>query len=173
MAPEGKATGTPWMVEFGPYRVIGVGGVSRNDNGECSALWERDFLPRLGEIAKLPGDTPFFGICRCVPGATDGSFEYIAAVPVAADAPIPAGMMEAQIAAAIYLVFPVAGLAEIGQAWGQIGPWMEAHPEWEGYCDPAGCDCATYPGFELYPPTFGSDGRLFIYVPVKRTSKDG
>lgn len=158
----------PQLVEFGPYRVIGTRCVSKNENGEFSAMWEKDFLPRLREIAALPGADFLVGLCRCLPGVTDGSFEYIAAMPAAADAPIPEGMVEAQIAAATYAVFPVAGLANIMQAWGELGPWLESHPEWEGYCTPAGCDCETHPGFELYPATFSQDGKLFIYLPVRK-----
>jgi len=168
MTQDSEATQGPRLVEFGPYRVIGARYAGKNEHGEMTALWERDFLPRMGEVEMLAGTPCAFGLCRCLPGATDGSFEYIAAVPAPADAPIPAGMVEARIAAATYAVFPVAGLAAVMEAWGAIGPWLEAHPEWEGYCGPDGCDCATHPGFELYPPTFSADGKLFIYVPVRK-----
>ena len=169
---EATAAAVPQLVEFGPYRVIGARCVGTNAQGEFSTLWERDFLPRMGEVVKPAGQEFVVGLCRCLPGVSDGSFEYIAAAPATADAPIPAGMVEAQLAAT-YVVFPVAGLSAIMQAWGQFGPWLEAHPEWDGCCTPTGCDCATHPGFELYPSTFGRDGKLFIYMPVwKKTNTD-
>jgi predicted transcriptional regulator YdeE len=158
----------PQLVQFGPYRVIGARCAGKNENAEFSALWEHDFLPRMQEVVTPEGADFVVGLCRCLPGVTDGSFEYIAAAPATAAAPIPAGMIEAEIAAATYVVFPVSSLAEIMQAWGKIGPWLEAHADWEGYCGPAGCDCATYPSFELYPSTFAQDGKLFIYVPVRK-----
>lgn len=154
------------LVEFGPYRVIGCRCAGKNENGEFSLLWG-DFLQRMPEVVKPEGADFSVGLCRCLPGVSDGSFEYIAAVPATADAPVPAGMVEVQVAAATYVVFPIASLADIMRGWEQVGPWLESHPEWEGYCGPAGCDCATHPSFELYPSTFPQDGKLYIYMPVR------
>lgn len=159
---------SPRIVTFGPYRVIGVRCVSANAQGEFSRLWERDLLPRVREIVKPESGDFLVGLCRCVPDARDGVFEYLAGAPATPEAPIPEGMVEASIAAGTYVVFPVAGLHEIMQGWRQLTPWLEAYPEWTGYCSPSACHCATHPAFELYPSTFCADGRLFIYMPIRK-----
>lgn len=160
----------PQIIEFGPYRVIGMRYAGKNENMEIkTTLWEGEtgFLKRCSEI-QTPADCDIaFGICRCLPGVTDGSFEYIAAVPAAADADIPEGMVEAHIAACRYVVFAAASLDELGQTWDAIGPWFAEHPEWASFCNETKCDCATHPGFEFYPPEFGINGRLFLYVPIR------
>lgn len=169
-------TTTPEIIEFETCRVIGMSYVGKNENKEIPALWdsENGFLRRMGEVVSPPAAKwkgtdrhPAFGICRCFPGATDGSFEYIAAVPATADAPIPEGMVEATIAAGTYAAFPVPSLDALHAAWQAVGEWQKAHPEWVGYCDNEGCDCVNHPAFELYPPDFGDQGQLFIYVPVR------
>ncbi|HEY3376286.1 MAG TPA: effector binding domain-containing protein [Armatimonadota bacterium] len=167
-ADEPNVNAVPQLVEFGPYRVIGTRYAGKNEHNEIPTMWQRDFLPRMQEVVKADGADFSVGLCHCLPEVRDGSFEYIAAVPTTADAPIPAAMVETRIAAATYIAFPVASLAELKQAWELLAPWLEAHPEWEGYCTPNGCDCATHPGFELYPATFGVDGKLFIYLPVRK-----
>jgi predicted transcriptional regulator YdeE len=159
---------TPQIVEFGPYRVIGVAMIGPGDGEAMKALWHDAFSPRIDEVQRLEGTGFAVGLCRCLPDATDGTFEYIAAIPAATDAPVPAGMIEAPIAAATYAAFPVDSVFDIAATWAQIGPWLEAHPEWNGYCTPAGCQCATHPGFEMYPPSCHVDGKLFIYIPVRR-----
>jgi predicted transcriptional regulator YdeE len=170
----------PQVVEYGPVRVIGMYYRGKNENKEITALWDREggFLSRMGEVAQPPdqyyldsGRHPAFGLCRCLPGETDGSFEYIAATLAAAEAPIPDGMIEAMIPAGTYLAFPVAGLEKLPEVWNAAHGWMAAHPEWKSYCTgPEDCDCANHPNFELYPPDFGCDHKLFIYLPVKARS---
>lgn len=158
------------IVQFGPYRVIGLNYIGKNENMEIPALWhgEGGFISRMGEIEALPGDCISFGLCRCVPDATDGSFEYIAALPAKPDAPIPSGMVEASIPACTYAVFEVECLAELSQAWVKIPIWLQEHPEWKGYCiGPDECDCANHPNFELYPADFTPTGKLYVYVPVQ------
>jgi predicted transcriptional regulator YdeE len=164
------------MVQYGPLRVIGMSYIGPNQNGEVPALWDGPdgFIARFGEVVSPPeatyGDSgrhPAFGMCRCVPGATDGTFEYIAAAPATADAAVPGGMVEARIPEATYAAFEVPSLAEIGPGWEAAMAWMGGHPEWTGYCWSESCDCASHPCFELYPPEFGEDGRLFIYMPVR------
>lgn len=167
----GGPAAEPQVVEFGPYRIIGMRYAGKNENGEIPALWDREggFIARMGEIKTPPANAGVcFGLCRCLPGVTDGSFEYIAALPAAADAPVPDGMVEARIAAGAYAAFPVPSLAGLMEAWNTTGAWMAAHPEWEACCGPGGCDCANHPCFELYPPGFDGQGGLFIYVPVRR-----
>lgn len=67
----------PETKQLGPYRVIGMSVVDK-DSSAFKALWEQ-FIQRIGEIEQA-GDGQFFGLCRCWPGATDGTFEYVAGV---------------------------------------------------------------------------------------------
>ena len=64
------------------------------------ALW-----PRLVERLPLPGqigDDASFGVCW---GEADGSFHYMAGVPLADDAAVPAGLELKEMSAQDYLVF--------------------------------------------------------------------
>lgn len=155
------------IVEFGPCRAIGVNHIGDNRNNELPRLWHEKLLPRISEIDK-PADGVALGVCRCVAGATEGRFEYIAAFQATETSPVPAGMMELRIPRCHYAIFEVAGLADLPKAWTQIQAAMPAQKIWEGCCGPKGCECATHPSFEYYPPTFGQDGKLLLYVPVKR-----
>jgi predicted transcriptional regulator YdeE len=161
----------PRIVEYGPYRLIGMSCVG-SESAQFKELWagENGFLSRMAEIESL-GDGTAYGLCRCVAGVTDGSFEYVAAVPAKSDAPVPNGMIEARVGAATYAAFDVLGLDNIGPAWGATQVWLAEHPEWESYCHGGGdacCGCADYPCFELYPSDFDSTGVLFIYIPIRR-----
>lgn len=157
------------IIEFGPYRVIGMRYIGKNENGEIPALWggENGFIKRAAEIAKSENiEKIAFGLCRCIPDVTDGTFEYIAAVPVSEDAQIPTDMVEVMIPAGTYAAFPIESLNALD--FEQLGTWLELHPEWDGFCTPTGCDCATHPNFEMYPETFCTDGKLFIYMPIRK-----
>ena len=168
-----EAAMEPEIVQFGPYRVIGMNYVGRNENGEVAALWggPGGFLSRVGEVEQpgcgCCGGNLAFGLCRCIPGVTDGSFEYVAAVAAAEDAPMPEGMLEAEVAAGAYAAFKVESLADIGKTWEAVGPWQSAHTEWDYYCGPDGCDCTSHPCFELYPPEFDGNGPVYVYIPLK------
>lgn len=161
----------PQIVEFGPYRVIGMSYVGKNAQGEIPAMWGQ-FGPRMGELHEGPCQGAF-GLCRCAPGAGEGAFEYLAAAPVEAGTAVPEGMVEAAIPASTYVVFQVPNLEAIHQAWEACGAWMQSHPEWEGYCQPTaeGCDCIANPSFEYYPPNWNPQAELFIYMPVRPAAK--
>lgn len=134
-------------------------------------MWadENGFMARVGEIQVRDGQISYYGLCRCAQGAEKGAFEYIAAAPASDSAPVPEGMMEVIIPSGSYVAFPVAGLDVIGQAWQQTMEWFTANPEQKGFCDgnPNGCGCIATPSFELYPPSFNEDGKLFIYIPIQ------
>jgi len=130
-------------------------------------MWCNDFLPRMNEIKTPEGACFSVGLCRCIPGATDGRFEYIAAVPASKDAPVPDGMVAVTLPFGQYVVIPVGTLADIHAAWCHSGDWFSDHPEWTGYCNKDGCDCAQHPGFEYYPPEFDGNGPLYIYMPIQ------
>ncbi len=153
--------------EFGPYRIVGLSYVGKNENNEVPQLWERQLMPRWKEI-EAPERSSAFGICRCIPGAKDGTFEYVAAVEAKAGAAVPEGMIAAEIPKSDYVVIPVAGLGEVRQAWGTVPEKLAGLTEWAPFCGPEGCECATHPCFEYYPPEFQGSGPLFLYIPVKR-----
>ncbi len=153
--------------QFGPYHIIGMSYVGKNENNEIPRLWERQLIPRCKEI-ETPERASAFGICRCVPGMTDGTFEYIGAMEAKAGAAAPDGMVAAEIPRADYVVIPVAGLSEVRQAWGKIPELLAGLTEWTPLCGPEGCECATHPSFEYYPPEFQGEGPLFLYIPVKK-----
>lgn len=151
------------IVDFGPYRVIGM---QCTDN-LFKELWEK-FVLRLNEIKPSEGDEiKSFGLCCCIPGVTDGTFQYIAGRAAAKDAPVPEGMMEIAIPEGKYVSFRVASLAEISQAWSASGEWFEAHPEWEGFCNKDKCDCLGHPSFEYYSPEYHTDGTVYVYIPIQ------
>jgi predicted transcriptional regulator YdeE len=152
--------------QFGPYRIIGMSCVGKNESNELPQLWERQFIPRCKEI-QAPERASAFGICRCIPGKTDGTFEYVAAVEARAGAPVPEGMVAVEIPRADYAVVPVAGLPEVRQAWAKVPEQVGGLAGWTPFCGPAGCECATHPCFEYYPPEFESNGQLFLYIPVR------
>lgn len=158
----------PRIVEFGPYRTIGISCVGKGA-ADFVAVWDAEsgFLARMCEVDAAPGTDFAVGMCRCVPGVADGSFEYIAARPAGPDASVPKGMIEAPIAGGTYAVFPVAGLDDLMRGWNATREWLEAHPEWDSYCNEQSCDCANHPSFELYPPGFTPEGELFIYIPLR------
>ena len=155
------------IIEAGPWHAIGVKKFVRG-GPECAALWEKDLLPRAGEIAK-PLRGVGFGLCPCSPIKSDGTFEYTAAFEATATAAVPPGMTTLEIARVHYLVIPVRSLADIHVGWQSVGPSVAALVGWEPYCGTRGCDCAHYPTFELYPADFQPSGKLFIYVPIKKT----
>jgi predicted transcriptional regulator YdeE len=160
----------PRILDYGPQKLIGLGRVVKTSE-DCKNVWadQHGFVARMGEAQPSGGQVPYFGICRCAAGAEPGAFEYIAAMPAAAGAPVPEGMAEFTLPAGTYAEFPVAGLADIGRVWGYTAEWLAAHPEWQGFCDgdPDGCGCVEHPAFELYPPGFDESGGLFIYVPLR------
>lgn len=164
----------PKMVEFGPVRVIGVSYIGQNKNNEIPTLWEQQIIPRVGEIK--PGDLKSaFGICRCVPDAPpspDGyTFEYIGGLDAAAGAPVPAGMKSVDIPRGHYIVIEIPNLKEVKNAWMSLGQVVASFPEWQAFCGPQGCQCATHPSFEYYPPNFTAEKPLFLYVPVEKKNK--
>ena len=155
------------VMEFGPTRGIGVAMAAQGGHGDFPGLWQKQLLPRAGEIAR-PEKGVAFGVCRCVPGSTDGTFEYIALFEATPGALPPPGMVAMEIPRAHYALFPVQSHAELGDTWRKVPAAIAAQSEWEPYCGPKGCQCSTYPSFELYPWEPEHTGRAIVYVPVKR-----
>ena len=152
----------PEVKHFGPYRVIGMSCTDQR----YSELWGA-FLPRKEEIESPAPDAMMLGMSRCLP---DGSQEYIAAIPVTADCPVPDGMIEAIVGDATYAVITVKGIDQIGRGWSAMHEWLGETSEWQSYCvkDSNGvCGCTDYPCFELYPADHAQTNLVYIYVPIR------
>lgn len=150
---------------FGPCRAIGVRYAGKSENQEITKLWE-SFLTQHDKIAK-PAGAGAFGVCRCLPGVRDGSFEYIAAFAALADAPVPEGMMAIDIPEGDYLVHRFENVRESMKEWGEAARQLAADTEWTGFCGGERCECATHPCFEYYPPEFNGTGPVLLYMSVQ------
>lgn len=160
-------TGELCVVEFGPKRGIGLAVLAKAGVADFPGLWQKQLFPRAAEITR-PEEAAAFGVCRCVPGAVDGSFEYVALLEATADAAIPTGMVAVDIPRAHYAVFEAVSLAALGAVWRQVPQAMAAQTAWEPYCGPQGCRCAAYPSFEYHPWDSHQTGQVFVYVSVRR-----
>jgi len=136
----------PTLVQQPALRLVGLEIRTTPMSPEIPALWPR-FAARLAEIAGIAEPGVTFGAMRDEPG---GALLYLAAVPVAADAPVPAGMTAWDIPAGERAVFEFP-FGEIGQAYPFIfGTWLpgsgrrpDARPLLERY----GADfCPDRPG---------------------------
>ena len=150
---------------FGPCRAIGVRYAGKNENGEVMRLWG-EFLPRGEEIATA-GSGGSFGVCRCLPGVKDGSFEYVAGFAATPDSAIPAGMMAVDIPRGEYYIGKYESVTDYKRAWNETMAALGAAPEWTTYCQgPDRCQCAAHPSFEFYPPEFCGNGPVWFCIPV-------
>lgn len=162
IAPPLSLTLSPSPVRKPGFRVVGVSGVfDESDKSGIPALW-----PLLGR--RLPvegqlGDDETFGVCWGEgPG---GAFHYMAAVPVAPDAPVPEGLEAKTIPAQTYLVFRQETDGsnlhrQMQAATREI--WGERLPK-------SGYRLAKGPDLEAYPPHFEPDhpGWVEWWIPVE------
>jgi predicted transcriptional regulator YdeE len=153
------------ITSFGPYRTVGMRCAGKNENNEIPALWER-FLARIEELDPAE-EAGSFGFCRCIPGATDGSFEYVAATAVTSHSPIPNGMIEVEVPGCEYAVSRVANVADARAAWERAATAVNSSDR-TPYCGVEGCECASHPSFEFYPPDYTDDSPFWVYIPVHR-----
>lgn len=153
----------PELQHFGPYHVIGMSCTDQR----YSELWGT-FLPRRGQIKSPATDGMMLGMSRCLP---DGSQEYIAAIPVTADCPVPDGMIEAVVGDATYAVITIKGMDQISGGWSAMHAWLGETSEWQTYCvrDANGvCGCMNYPCFELYRADHAQTDLVYICVPIRQ-----
>jgi AraC family transcriptional regulator len=144
------------------FRFAGVSGVfTDTDKAGIPDLWPRliGHLPLTGQV----GDDASFGVCWGEgPG---GRFHYLAAVPIAADAPPPEGLELREVAAQSYLVFRQ---ATDGSA---LHPQMQAAAReiWGERLPKSGFKLANAPDLEAYPPNFYPDRPSSVewWIPVE------
>jgi AraC family transcriptional regulator len=157
-----NVTMEPAPVRKPGFRFAGVSGVfAQTDKAGIPDLWPRltRRLPLQGQL----GDDISFGVCWGEgPG---GAFHYMAAVPIAEDAPAPDGLEVKAVAEQSYLVFRQA------LDGGALQPQMQAAPKaiWGDLLPKSGFKLANAPDLEVYPPHFEPDqpGSVEWWVPVE------
>jgi AraC family transcriptional regulator len=144
------------------FRVAGVSGVFDEANrSKIPLLWPKliERLPLAGQI----GDDASFGVCA--PAGADACFSYLACVPIATDAPAPAGMEVKDVPAQTYLVFRQ---ETDGSA---LHPQMQAAAReiWGERLPASGYKLANGPDIEAYPPDFYPDRPSHVewWIPVE------
>jgi AraC family transcriptional regulator len=145
------------------FRVAGVCGVfDEATRAQIPTLWPRLIgrLPLQGQV----GDDASFGVCWPAEGE-EGCFHYLAAVPIAADAPAPEGMEVVDIPAQTYLVF------RQETDGSPLHPQMAAAVKeiWGERLPKSGRKLANGPDIEAYPPRFEPDQPSHVewWIPVE------
>ena len=141
-------------------RLAGVSGVFDDSNkSNIPALWPR-LIEKVPVFAKEGGES--FGVCW---GATSGASHYMAAVPIAADAPPPEGLEVKDLPPQAYLVFR---LTVDGT---DLHPQMQAAAKeiWGERLPKSGYRLAHAPDLEFYPSDFmpGRPGWVEWWIPVE------
>ena len=93
----------PSIVQQPALRLVGLQIRTRPMSPQIPALWPR-FVARMPEIAQVPGPRVTWGAMQTVAGEPD-TLVYLAAAPVAPDAPVPAGMAALDVPAGTHAVF--------------------------------------------------------------------
>ena len=97
------ALSAPKIVSKGALRLIGIKDYVRFETmSSVPQQWQR-FAARIHEVEGRAGPETY-GVSLDVEGREDG-FDYIAAVPVSADAPVPEGMSAVDVPASRHAVF--------------------------------------------------------------------
>lgn len=151
----------PKFVTKPAFKAVGMSYVGKNQNGEIGQMWGR-FIPRLNEPKRI-NPAASYGLCFSeAKDAKEGEFEYVAAVEVADDRDIPAGMVYREVPEQKYAVFTHYGkLEKLGETYEYIyNTWLpqsglQVHP---GKFD-----------MEVYTADFtpgSDDSKLYIYVAI-------
>jgi predicted transcriptional regulator YdeE len=148
----------PLIVQRGELLLAGTRYAGDNKQGEIPAMWQKEFFPRLGELAPLITEKDaFYGVGRALPGAMPGHFQYLAAVAVKSLDKLPEGVVGWEFPARTYAVLLARGVADIGRVNGYYdSEWLPKSPFVRD---------GDYM-LEYYPPGF-RDELLYLYFPVK------
>jgi AraC family transcriptional regulator len=147
----------PKFVTKEAFSLVGMMYSGKPQGDDIPQLW-RAFGARMGEVAGVvsPGDC--YGATHSYDMDT-GEMEYVAAMEVPADAPVPDGMVRVDVPAQTYAVFPCT-LPAIQATFGQIySEWLPA----SGYQRAPGSE------FELYDGAFDPNDPasiFYAYIPV-------
>jgi len=149
------------LKKIAPFKVVGLLYQGKNEHQEISSLWN-EFNRRGNELC--PAATKeVYGVCRMIPGITDGSFEYVAGVSREDLSHLPTGTVIREVPACTVAVF-----RHIGAAATLHDTYQKIYSEWL----PSSSFQPLEPGFdmEVYNEefTFFAPGSvMYIYVPVK------
>ncbi len=152
----------PTIVTKPAFKAAGLSYVGKNQHDEIGQLWGR-FIPRLNEPRRINPQVSY-GLCFSeVENAQEGEFEYVAAVEVADDQAIPAGMAYREVPGQKYAVFTHHGkldtLSETYQYIYNTGiaqAGLQIHP--------SKFDMEVYTA-EFIPNS--DDSKLYIYVAIQ------
>ena len=128
---------------------------------DCPAMWMQHFGPRMHELGNnAPGayQGESYGISIMVDMQAE-TFDYYAAMPLAADKTLPEGMQRVDIPAGLYAKCEVPTLGHLTQAY--IFMYSQWVPGQSLYvANPQGA-C-----FERYDDQFMKNGSFTLYVPL-------
>lgn len=149
------------LKKIAPFKVVGLLYEGKNEHGEISKLW--DAFNRRGNELCPASTKEVYGVCRMIPGRTDGSFEYVAAVRRDDLSNLPAGTVVREVPACTVAVFRHHGAADtLHDTYQKIyGEWLpsSAYQPLE-----PGLDMEVYnEEFTFFAP----DSVMYIYVPVR------
>ena len=149
------------LKKIAPFKVVGLLYEGKNEHGEISKLW--DAFNRRGNELCPASTKEVYGVCRMIPGVTDGSFEYVAGVRRENLSHLPAGTVVREVPACTVAVFRHFGAADtLHDTYQKIyGEWL-----------PSSAYQPLEPGFdmEVYNEEFtffAPDSVMYIYVPVR------
>lgn len=132
-----------------------------NSMADCSALWEKDFMPKAMPLLKnAPAGAPTYGL-SLVEDLQEGSFNYWACLPWTEEA--PEGLTKTAIPAGSYVKCPAASLKEIGDVYQALFEYVQNNPDLD--FNPGA------PSIEEYPAEFPKPETLYIYMPVKSLNR--
>jgi AraC family transcriptional regulator len=146
------------IVERPAMTVVGMLYHGRAGGPEIPQLWDK-FGPRMESVPEQVNPAVSYGVCRDMDWQS-GMFDYLAAVEVEADAPVPEGMVRWEVAGGLYAMIP-ATLPTIGDAYSLAETTI---PD-AGYRRTGNVD------YELYDERFDPaepDSVLYICIPVEK-----
>jgi len=149
------------LKKIAPFKVVGLLYQGKNEHQEIHSMWN-EFNRRGNELC--PAETKeVYGVCRMIPGSTDGSFEYVAGVRREDLSHMPAGTVIREVPACTVAVFRHIGAVETlhdtyQKIYSELLPSSSYQPLEPGF------DMEVYnEEFTFFAP----DSVMYIHVPVK------
>jgi AraC family transcriptional regulator len=146
------------IVERPAMTVVGMLYHGKAGGPEIPALWGK-FAPRMASVPEAVNPAVSYGVCRDMDWQT-GMFDYLAAVEVTADAPVPEDMVRWEVPGGLFALIPTT-LQTVHDGYAQAETIIPA----AGYRRIGNVD------YELYDERFDPDqpGSVFyICVPVEK-----
>jgi len=146
------------IVERPAMSVVGMLYHGKAGGPEIPQLWDK-FGPRMESVPQSVHPAVAYGVCRDMDWQS-GMFDYLAALEVAADAPVPEDMVRWEVPGGLYAMIPTT-----------IPTIHDAYTLAKTIIPDAGyrrTDCVDY---ELYDETFdpaNPESVLYICIPVEK-----